>query len=231
MGIPASALRRALQEMAEWLPARIDRNQGVGSRAASALVRNGVWGGIGGGAIGGMQGAMSGPDADTLPSDSEMWNEHIAPAAGIGAGVMAGLVGLSGARGLRMGLREALARAAEERGLGRAAQNEAGRVSDALRFHAANEPEAPMARASHAEPDAMEPDMDADDAMSSMDPGVWFRTVAQGLSPAEQMRLSREATDTPSGIAWLKRNGYSDDIIETLMKHPPNAGRPFEEGM
>ena len=111
-GIPMSALRRALAEMAE-------------SKAPAAFIP----GGIAGGAIGTGYGALSGHDDEQIGQDAMM-------GAGIGAGL-----GLAGAGSVFSGkLRQALAESAAERGIGRAAAREASHVDDAARFGEAMAP-------------------------------------------------------------------------------------------
>lgn len=135
-GIPMSALRRALAEMAE----------GAGAGVSQAYRGEHIMGGTALGAFGG--GAAGGVADEMTPGEETAYGP-----AGVFTGAALGALGGGGAKGLRMiyrgieegarggqrGLREALAEAAAERGIGRAAAREASHVDDAARFAMANE--------------------------------------------------------------------------------------------
>lgn len=133
MAIPMSALRRALAEMADMSGSASLR------RSIPAALNNTVGASLGGASLGAAGGLLANmPDDELGETTSEYGNRlmrGIGTGAAIGAGLGAGGVGIAGARGLRA----ALAEAAAERGIGRAAAREASHVDDAARFAMANE--------------------------------------------------------------------------------------------
>lgn len=132
MAIPMSALRRALAEMADMSGSASLR------RSIPAALNNTVGASVGGASLGAAGGLLANmPDEDsgeTLDQYGNRLMRGIGTGAAIGAGLGAGSVGFAGARGLR----QALAEAASERGIGRAAAREASHVDDAARFSAAS---------------------------------------------------------------------------------------------
>lgn len=233
MGIPISALRRAIQEMAD-MDSRASMRQAL-PRALSNTVQSAA-AGAPLGAMGGLLTTMPGSDDTDLDAYSSRLMGNVGRGALIGAGVGAGASGLVGVRG---GLRKILAEMAAERGIGRAADRLGAHAEDADRFGAALEGKRPRP-VSHTEPDAIEPDMDVDDMLGGsrfQDPSDWFRAVARSLSPKDQEILARNATDIPSGIEVLRKLGYSDDMIREFSKGvdwtraPVNRGGPYTSGM
>lgn len=145
MAIPMSALRRALAEMADMSGSASLR------RSIPAALNNTVGASVGGASLGAAGGLLANmPDEDsgeTLDQYGNRLMRGIGTGAAIGAGLGAGSVGFAGARGLR----QALAEAASERGIGRAAAREASHVDDAARF---GEAMAPRRTPSHMTPKA-----------------------------------------------------------------------------
>lgn len=128
-GIPISALRRALAEMADMSGSASFR------RSIPEAMNNTVRASLGGASLGAGGGLLANmPDeesGETLDQYGGRLMRGIGTGAAIGAGLGAGAIGVAGARGLRA----ALAEAAAERGLGRAASREASHMDDAARFH------------------------------------------------------------------------------------------------
>ena len=122
-GIPMSALRRALSEMAA--------QGGLVNEMGAGLTRSGA-------AIGAPIGAIAqyanDPSEDNLAPG--LLGGALMGAAG-GRGLRTLMAAGAGAQGFTGGLRQALAEAASERGIGRAASREASHVDDAARFHGA----------------------------------------------------------------------------------------------
>lgn len=146
-GIPMSALRRALAEMADASATTSFRRSipaAMNSTARTSL--GGATLGAGGGLLANMP---SDDESETLDEYGNRLMRGIGTGAAIGAGLGAGGVGLVGVRGFRSGLRQALAEAAAERGIGRAAVREASHVDDAARFAEASR--GPMGAAQSAE--------------------------------------------------------------------------------
>lgn len=143
MAIPMSALRRALAEMADMSGSASLR------RSIPAALNNTVGASVGGASLGAAGGLLANmPDEDsgeTLDQYGNRLMRGIGTGAAIGAGLGVGSVGFAGARGLR----QALAEAASERGIGRAAAREASHVDDAARFAEASR--GPMGAAQSAE--------------------------------------------------------------------------------
>lgn len=145
-GIPLSALRRALAEMAE----------GAGHGVNQAYRGDHIMGGMSMGALGG--GTAGGIADEMTPGEETAYGP-----AGVFTGAALGAAGGGGAKALRMlyrgaeegmrggqrGLRQALADAAAERGIGRAASREMSHVDDAARFAEASR--GPMGGAQSAE--------------------------------------------------------------------------------
>lgn len=135
-GIPLSALRRALAEISETSSRRPLRElvpEALGSATKAS---------IGGGAYGAGAGALvSMPEeGEDLYGYGDRLMGNIGRGAAIGAGLGLGAAGVAGARGLRWGLREALAEQAASRGIGRRAVREAADAGDAAAFEAASAP-------------------------------------------------------------------------------------------
>ncbi len=128
MAIPMSALRRALAEMADMSGSASLR------RSIPEALNNTARASIGGASLGAGGGLLANmPDegsGETLDQYGNRLMRGIGTGAAIGAGLGAGAVGFAGARGLRA----ALAEAAAERGIGRAAAREASHADDAARF-------------------------------------------------------------------------------------------------
>lgn len=131
-GIPLSALRRALAEMADMSASAPMR------RSAPAAFENLVGGSVGMAPIGAGVGLLANMPDETRGESLDQYGNRlmggIATGAGIGGALGAGAVLLGGARGLRMGLREALAEQAATRGMGRRAVRETADGEDAARF-------------------------------------------------------------------------------------------------
>lgn len=115
-GIPLSALRRALASLS-------------GNRAVDSALAAPIPGAMAGAAFGAGSAAL---DGDV--SDAEMGRNGL-----IGAGIGAGLGALGAGSVISRKLREALAEAAAERGMGRAAMREVEHADDAMRFHGSTE--------------------------------------------------------------------------------------------
>lgn len=135
MAIPMSALRRALAEMAEMSASAPMR------RSAPGALNNLVSAPVGLAPIGASAGLLANmPDESRGESVEEYGNRlmgGMATGAGVAGALGAGAVLLGGARGLRMGLREALAEQAASRGMGRRAVREAADGGDASAFQRA----------------------------------------------------------------------------------------------
>jgi len=191
-GIPLSALRRALAEISETSARRPMRElipEALGSTVKTS---------IGTGAYGAGAGAlMSMPEeGEDLYGYSDRLLGNIGRGAAIGAGLGVGAAGVAGARGLRWGLREALAEQAASRGMGRRALREAADAGDAEAFSAASaRRDVPLVedmRAAGQRPVSRMP--------SAMDEMQELQAASRVLRRLKQER--REATD-PADIADL----------------------------
>lgn len=111
-GIPLSALRRALASLA-------------GDRGVDSALAAPIPGAIAGGAFG----------ATTATFDGEANDAELGRNGLIGAGIGAGLGAVGAGSIISRKLRQALAEAAAERGVGRAAVRNAEHADDAMRFH------------------------------------------------------------------------------------------------
>lgn len=234
--ISMAMLRRALAEMADRTVGR-GMMSDAGEAGANMLRAGGSGASLG--ALGGV--AMNAPDDsrnEDLYGYSDRLMRGIGTGALVGAGLGAGAVGFMGARGAASALRRALAEAAAERGLGRAATRDMGHVEDAVRFHTANEGDDVAMRGRHAEPDAVEPDADVDDAITQpyrapntvgedlyermpdagMRSGVnaVLEKLAPNLSPV-QRRILSTARGVDDIAPLMHRMGFSEADIRQML--------------